>query len=379
MSKEKTGKTGKSEERDEFAEAEAQADAQLAASSGKKDDKAEEGEKELTPKEKAVKKMLHKAGVEKLPELKTLFAGKVGETVKVKDIGIFLGTPKDEILKELAKECPIRNRGNLSTEVSMAQVIKVGADILSVGRLVSPITLARIKEDGVLECTSGRHRLVAIALLYGADAEVTAYVENLTLTEARDTVVFANDCRATKAMEKAEHVVLKAVNGNVDVKQDELYAAVCTSKGKARKYAVYSVFERKHPAKLAFAVSFTASRKDGELTTLTNVENFWKAAVEWTSETERKVFDASLKASIEFLNALVEAMQTVKGFDAEQHLASMPLTAIGRFYREYGSIQGENAISVVKKVAKTVVELGEVGRQPSKKTYDAIAKAMQPK
>jgi len=336
-------------------------------------------EKALSPREKALRKMMRRAGVSALPAVDQLVRGKQGTKVKVKDIGIFLGIPKEEPFRSLAREYASSNRTNLSWEVNFDHTVKLGADILRAGRMFSPITVAKIAEDGKLEPISGRHRLAFFALAYGSDVEVPVYIEEMDLNTARDAVVVANMSRPTKAMERAEHVVLAAVAGNVDVKQEELYEKLVKSKLKARKYCVYSVIERKHPSKLGFPVSLTSSRKDGGLTTVSNVEGFWGAAVKWTSDKERKEFDATLKMATEFLNELAEEMQKAKdkGFNAKQHLAAQTLIAIGKYYLDFTNVKGDAPASLAGKVAKAVVAMGDIGRQKSEKTYSALTKALQ--
>jgi len=283
------------------------------------------------------------------------------------------------LMAELAAECPLKNRVNLSAEVIESRVLYVGAQILKAGRMYIPIQVVKIREDGALECVSGRHRLAFLALVYGADTKIPVHIENMSLSESRDAVVVANEARPTKALERAEHTVLQAVGGNVDAEQDELYQKTIKTRSTARKYCVYNVIKRKYPAKLAFKVSQTSSRRDGGLTTLTNIENFWGAALEWNQELKRKEFDSMLKESVKFLNELAEEFQKHGDFDADSHMASMTMIAIGKYYRAYSEIIGKNAIDVVRAVAKQVVKMGDIGRQKSEKTYKELSSALKSK
>jgi hypothetical protein len=183
--------------------------------------------------------------------------------------------------------------------------------------------------------------------------------------------------RPTKAIERAEHAAMAAVGGNVDAKQDELYEKLVKSKTKCRPYCVYSVIERKHPCRLKFIASLTSSRKDGGVTTVSNVEGFWGAAVKWEPGMERKEFDANLTAATEFLNEMVEAMQKVKEFDAKNNLAAKTLVAIGKYYLEYSNIKGQIPANLAGKVAKAVIALGDVGANSPEKKFSALSKAMQ--
>lgn len=331
----------------------------------------------LNPRSKAVRVILRMSGKDEVPELDHLLRNKGGNSMRICDIGLFIGEPDDEVLKELAAECKIPNRVNLSAEVLLSQVKKVGASILQSDRMYQPIQVARIEEDGSYECTSGRHRLAFLSLLYGPKANIKVYVEDMTLQEARDAVVVANMARPTKAMERAEHAVLQAVHGDASAKQEELYKATATNKSKAKKYCVYSVLKNAYPAKLSFPLSLTASRDGGiALTTITNVENFWGAALEWHKQMKRDEFDAQLKDSIEFLNKLADSFGETKDFDAGQHMASKTLTAIGKYYSDLQSVTG-NAIDKAAAIAEAIVAMGEIGRQKSEVTYAALAKALR--
>lgn len=330
----------------------------------------------LNPRDKAVRVILRRSGKDEVPELDHLLRNKGGKSMRICDIGLFIGEPDDEVLKELAAECKIANRVNLSAEVLLSQVKKVGASILQADRMYQPIQVARIEEDGSYECTSGRHRLAFLSLLYGPKANIKVYVEDMTLQEARDAVVVANMARPTKALERAEHAVLQAVHGDADAAQDELYKNTATTKTKVKKYCVFSVLKNKYPAELSFKLSLTASRKGGALTTITNVENFWGAALNWNKQMERAEFDEQLKTSVTFLNALAEKLQEQDGFDAIQHMSSMALSAIGKYYQDVESVTGD-ALGRVEDIAVAIVAMGEIGRQKSEVTYTALAKALR--
>lgn len=334
----------------------------------------------VTPHQKVVNVILRRARKDAIPPLKQLLKGKWGNEIAIKDIALFIGDEQDdEVMAELAKKCPIRNCVNLSAEVRKKRVQDVAAQIVESGRMYFPIHVARIKgKDGTvtIQCTSGRHRAVGLAILYGVDVKIPVYMEDQTISEARDAVVFANQTRSAKALERAEHSVLQSVQGDVDTAQEDLYYRTVTGKDKAKKYCVFSVISRGYPAKLEFPVSTGSTRKGGRLTTLANVEGFWGAALEWTDGMEFKEFDSGLKATIKFLNALVAAMQKEKGFDPSAHLATKQLVAIGKYYRTYKEITGSNAFRVVGGIAKCIVKMGPIGGEKSEKTYNALTKAL---
>lgn len=335
--------------------------------------------KPLTPRQKVMRVIMRRAGVDDLPDLDHLLRSKGGVSMRICDIGLFIDEPSDEALQRIASKCKVPNRVNLSAQVQVNQVKKIGADILSAGRMYQPIQVARIKKDGALECTSGRHRLAFLALAFGPSVEIPVYIEDMTLQEARDAVVFANQARPTKALERAEHAVLKAVHGDVDAAQEELYQKMSSTKANIRKYCVYSVLERGYPVSLGFKVSLTSSRQGGALTTITNVESFWTTALsDWHKEMPRDDFDESLKDATEFLNSLAEAMQKEPGFDPKQHMASMTLSAIGKQYNNLQNVTGE-AIKKSKSFAQIIIGMGDCGRHKSDVIYQELAKAMRKK
>jgi len=332
--------------------------------------------KPLTQKQKAINNMKRKAGMEpdaELPTIEHLLRCKQGTRVKISDIAVFISKPENEILVDLFKKMGIQNRVNLSTCVDLNRVKVVGGQILSAGRMYQPIQVAKIEEDGRLECTSGRHRMVFLALLYGPDAEIPVYIEDMALNEARDAVVVANMARKAKAREKADHAALASVGGDVDAEQDELYANMATTKAKVAKYCTFSVLERSRPMKLKFDLG---TRKQGCLASITIMEGFWSRALDWQKEMSRKEFDAGLKASIQFANKLAEMFEANPSFEASQHMASMTMKAIGKYYRTMLDAGTEIDDAFVKKVTDVVVAMGAIGRQSSDVTYTALVKAM---
>jgi hypothetical protein len=337
---------------------------------------AKRAKKPLTGRDKAIRLMLRRAGVDELPPVDQIMRGKTGSTkMSISDIALFIGKPKDAVLAALADDCGVKNIVNLSAEVSKSRVMAIGAQILTAGRMYQPIQVAKI--DKQYQCTSGRHRLAFLALAYGPSTKIPVYVEDMNLCEARDAVVVANQARPTKALERAEHAVLQAVGGNIDAQQDEMYSKTVKTKAKAKKYCVYSVLEKGHPTRLSFPVSLTSSRKDGGLTTITNVENYWGAAIDWHKDTEQKDFDAALETATEFLNEIAKVFQVESGFDASHHMASMTLSAIGKYYRSYVDVNGAFPVAKIAAVAKAIVAMGGIGRQKSEQTYDALKEAMK--
>ena len=333
--------------------------------------------KPLTAKEKVVNNIYRKAGLDGTPPtLDSILRGKQGTKMKLSDIAVFIDTPENEVLADLHKKMPVLNRVNLSACVDLNLVKRNGGDILKAGRMYQPIQVARIEEDGRYECTSGRHRVVFLALVYGPDAEIPVYIEDMSLNEARDAVVVANESRNAKAMEKAEHAVLSAVGGDIDAKRDEMYQKTSKNKSGALKYGVYSVFHQGNPAKFDFAITNNSTRKNGELTTISCVESYWSAALVWNKGMSRKDFDSQLKASVVFLNAVAKAFEANPSFEASQHMANMTLSAIGKYYKTLVDV-GVEPEEKVDKLTNVLVAMGEIGRTKSNETYEAIVDSMK--
>lgn len=347
-----------------------------------KAEEAKEGKTEkkvLTPREKVIQKLIKRSGAVGIPTLKDMLHGKTGHKVRIKDVAVFVGKPKEMLLQEMVEQCPIINRINMSAEVSLRRMIQVGIQILRVGRILMPVHVARIKEDGRMEVASGRHRVALLALLYGPDAEIPVLIEEMSLNEARETAVVANQSRRVQPLEKAEHAVMRAVAGNAEADIDEMYIKTSTNKDGIKKYCTFVIFDKSHPARLTFKVARESIRNEGEMATIPGVENFFGNALPWKRGMPRKDLDAALRAAIKFLNEFCEKVTAIPGFKAIHHMASMPLTAVGRYYRNYEDVGGKNAIEIVDDIAKAVVEMGDCGRRASMDIYESLTKALQPK
>ena len=325
-----------------------------------------------TPLQKALRVMMKRAGISKIPPDTQIFEGKTGPTFLISEIG-FISQDKqsDPLLAELAKTCPVRNRLNRD-DISRSQVLIVGAQIFKAGRMWTPIHIHRDIQDGRLECISGRHRLAFLALVYGADLKVPVYLEGLELRAAREATAVANDARSVKALERASYAITRAVGGDVEADQDSLYVKLATLKPNIIKYCVYSVIERGYPSKLHFKMSEKSSRPKGEITTVSNVETFWSEILDWNKETKRQEFDAGLKESVKFLNALVSTAASLKGFDADQHLSAAALTAIARYCRAWKNVTGRSITDIAKDMAQAIVSVGQTSKKQQSEIYGII-------
>ena len=338
------------------------------------------GRKAMTLKEKFLRGVLRKAGLDELPPLSQLIALRKSEAnqMRICDIAIFIGKPRSELLQELAGSFDAINDINLSAKVNLRNVKKVGAEILQAGVMFMPICVAHVKESGIHQCWSGRHRLAFLALVYGATASIPVLVDELTQSEARDAVVYANESRRVETMEKANHAVLRTTGGDMNMNREDSYKLTVTRKSAVAAFCTHHVLTvGVRGCEFGFEISENASRKGGGLTTVRNVQGFWKKAIPWTHKTSFADFDTELKLSVEFLNALAKGMQTISGFTAKQHLAAMPLVAIGKYYRTIADSRSGDPMKEVRNIAKTVVGMGDIARIKSDVLYENLVCALK--
>jgi len=338
---------------------------------GKKGKTAEKGKRKERKKiekpvvsvmQKAVNSMLKKAGLEELPQLEDLLGSNgFGTKTKIADLAIFLNEPDSELLKLIQSECPVANTVNCSASVDLKLVKKVGHNILTAGRIFQPMTVAKV-EDGSLQVTSGRHRLTFLAMLYGTSAKIPVIIQDMSLVEARNAVVFSNQARSTKALEKADHVVLQACHGNLELDLEERYEVAVRNKTTMKRFVTFHVVANEEISKVSFAVGDT--RKDGALTTYSGLEGFWGNAIQWHSEMTYPQFEKDVKKATRFINAVVKAMEACADFDSKQQMSTQALTAVGAYYASLTD-SGVNVQKVADKIGEALVKMGEIGREKS--------------
>ncbi len=338
--------------------------------------------KTLTPLEKFVRSILRKSKIETLPSLDSLISGMEGQKMKVSDIGIFIEEPSDsDLLSTISKSFKTRNRINLSTNVSIKQVKSVAVDLLTAGRMYMPIGVAKVQEEGqpeTIECWTGRHRLAFIALAYGVDVEVPVHITKYSIADAMNAVRFANKTRKTLPLEKAEYRVLGAVGGNASTDRGSMYASFVRKKSSVADFCAFSVLDQKLDGMLLnFPVVKDVSRQaENGITTVGNLIGFWKKSVGWVPGMTVEEFDAALSKNVNFLNVLVDEMKKLKEFKPSQHLATMPLVAIGTFY-SFVEDGGANPVDGARLVAQAIVGMGDIGRQKSNTIYSMLSKVLR--
>lgn len=332
-----------------------------------------------TRRQKALRVMLKRGGISKIPPIENILEGKVGANIAISEIGFFSNDKQsDLLLEELANECPVRNRLNRD-DVLLSRILVIGAEIFKAGRMLTPIHVFHDPAGGSIECISGRHRLAFLALVYGPKVKVPVYIENLTLKAAREAVAVANDSRPVKALERASYAILRASGGDSEADQNTLFEKMSAHKPDIGKYCVCSVIDKGHPAKLTFKLSERSSRPDGGITTVSNIEEFWGEALLRRKGMTRKEFDVGLRDSVKFLNAFVSEINKIQGFDANQHMTANVMTAVGRYYLTYQNITNRNAIQIVADLTKAVVDIGQTAKKSWYELYNVIAGCMATK
>lgn len=321
---------------------------------------------------------LKKSGRTSIPSLESLFEGKVNlQKGKLTDIAVFSSNcPSDKALQEIRSQWKATNTLHQNADVNGKRVFDVAVQILEAGKMYMCVEVAKLP-TGDWEAFSGRHRLAALAILYGTDIIVPFVFSEYNLSNAKDAVIVANQTRKIGALEKSEHRVFGHIHEEADkMEREEIYRKAVKKKGDVSEYCVYSVFSaEEYGMKLHFNVSTDSTRNDNALTTITGIKGFWKKSILWDDSMTRKDFDSSLRETVSFLNSLVETMQENKAFDSKQHLSSMVLVAIGGIYRHFKDA-GKNPADSVKKLSKAIIDAGEIARQKSDKTYRDILKVI---
>jgi len=341
-----------------------------------------------TARERFIATALKKVGLSELPPLKQLVRGLNGTPTKIRDIAVFIGgeppsigsKAEREAVGELFHELPTRNVVNLSAGVIPKGVKNAAVAILEAGRAWMDIYVANLSDGPKnLQCWSGRHRLAFFALAYGPDAEVPVNLQTMNLQEARDATVYANQTRSVQTLEKAEHRAMRAVDG-AEVKGeniDHLYERMAGSKAGAVDYCIFLIFDTATKGtKLKFRVAKARSRTTA---TVDGIKGYLKAAIEWRKEMSRSECDKELRGAVAFLNALMDELNGLEGFDPAQHLASMPLGAVGKMYVRFTTADNNEPSDYALVTAQALVELGDIGRKKAGELEPMLAAKVKEK
>lgn len=149
-------------------------------------------------------------GCVKVPLAKLATFCKANNWVKSKGV---IGSAMDEVAGFFGDD----NFLNLSAEVDMKQVEKVIKDILEFGSLIHTINVCNVTEvpetinhdPSIYQVFDGRHRVVALSIIYGEALEIPVEITEFTYINALYACVVSNDTRAIKKLESIHFQGLK--------------------------------------------------------------------------------------------------------------------------------------------------------------------------
>ena len=328
---------------------------------------------ELSPKEKFVATVLRKAGLDELPPLNDLVGRETGIKLPISSVAVFRSKPSNEVLSTVWNDLP--NRLHLEAPVRYSRMMKIAVKILKDGKLFHPIEVGDIK--GQTDCISGRHRLAFLALAYGIDAEIPMIVESTTIEDATLAVVSANDTRSSEMTEKADLYFVEAAHGNRNTTNVQDYQAVRNKSG-AVGYAIKYVIIKKSLAQLGFNLTATKSRKEGEIAAMAAVTWFWKAGLDWSLVMKHSDFEGAIIQSVDILNKLAVELQKNEEFNPKFHMATKPMNAVGKLFRDYWSLGQVDSLSEkIPLVANVIINIGDdVGNNKPAETYETLRHAL---
>lgn len=174
----------------------------------------------LSPRERFIQNNIVKKFGLTIPAPEVMFASQIAKglpMVPLAKLGVFcnannwtqskgvIGGAMDEAASYFGDD----NFLNLSAEVEMKQVEKVVKDILEYGSLIHTIQVTKITEvpenvnydPQVFQVWDGRHRTVALALIYGETLQIPVEISELPYLKALYACVVSNDTRAIKKLE----------------------------------------------------------------------------------------------------------------------------------------------------------------------------------
>lgn len=187
--------------------------------------------------EKLRAKIMDRCGVTQLPPIETI-VGKftnmpgvelltLGQLAVINTNGIF-GEDRSEIAKalfEFAHEFGGENILNECSEVGGVRVVEVAEAILRAGRLTHGVKVALVDEEtipaavlaahddldaSIYQVWDGRHRTMALALLYGPEVCIPCMVEDKSFGEAYEDARISNDTRDHGRLEHATYMSISA-------------------------------------------------------------------------------------------------------------------------------------------------------------------------
>lgn len=206
-------------------------------------------------RERIIDKILTKLGLTELVSPERMFSkftnAKHVKWVKGADLAAFNsdvsfdGDKSDmgKILNALTEQFGAENILNESAEITPTRVLEVATSLLRHGRIVHPVKAAKVDPETipdtvksnhpdnntkVLQVWDGRHRTVALVLLY-PDASIPVLVEDKTFEEAYDDALISND---TRDYGKVEAMTYFGLTGEIQTTHD-IAASFALCKGNA--------------------------------------------------------------------------------------------------------------------------------------------------
>ena len=244
----------------------------------------------LTFREKILKKVMTQIGIDEIPAPEVMFAKQIAAGQRlvplaalavVNDFGAWEqnNTELGKAMREIAPEFGERNVLNHSAEVDPARVVAVMSRLLMHGRLIHSIEASVITDEipvsitgdafdhDVLQTWTGRHRVTALAFIYGPEVLIPVVEDELTYQEAVHNCIESNSVRDRSKSEQIHHAGLLAeLSGRTAAAQFELL------KGKPRAVAEFvryqcSVAKSGIFAEITIPIHDKASKKEASMTT----------------------------------------------------------------------------------------------------------------
>ena len=272
-----------------------------------------------------------------LPDIETLFQYKIGERVKIRNLGIFTEEPQEPIFRknlfEVENYEPVQNELHFNAPVDLANVKKVMKRIINDGIMHTPICTVTIEDDpnGTYQITSGRHRVCALGLLYGLDAEITVYHEDFIPRDvAIARVPCANDGRTTKTLEKAFHDLISGTHGELQSKTDEeKFNSTVSNKSTAISFALQKIFNDED-----YEFEFSVGEKSkGATCTTGSIKSYLMTSIDYSKGMTYKQYKKELDDAVDFINAYVLELTDCVEYDTYKNaiMASKPLGGLGLY------------------------------------------------
>jgi len=258
--------------------------------------------------------IMKKLGVTSLPTWEEIFESHFLHDLKavpLEEMAVFnndaafmnASTPAGKVLNEVTGCFGAQNVLNLQAEIHEAQVQKVLEDLLVDRKLYNPVKAFTISDfpaskknvEGFYQIFDGRHRIVALAILFGFKAKIPLWVDATTYSKACYATVRMNMTRQTFKLETVAVSMLKSKSAALDpAKQLEKFAG---KRGRIAQWIVGKLVIEKdlqHFPKHSLVVTERTNREIHSITVV-NTQNLFKAMLEACDDAALKDFNALVK------------------------------------------------------------------------------------